>query len=162
MKFKYLKLFTLLLLTFGLSRLHAQNAKLSGGGSATGTGGSVTFSIGQIVTSTISETNGSLAQGVQQPFEISIIEGIEEAEGIQLEVSAYPNPVNNDLTLKIESVKLANPIYQLFDINGNLLTQLKIEGDESSINMSQLLHATYILRINEANKEIKTFRIIKN
>jgi hypothetical protein len=45
--------------------LYSQNSTLSSGGQATGTGGSVSYSVGQIAYSSLSGTNGSLIQGVQ-------------------------------------------------------------------------------------------------
>jgi hypothetical protein len=50
-------------------------------------------------------TNFSIAQGIQQPYEISISVGIELKE-INLELAAYPNPTTNNLTLKIGNITL--------------------------------------------------------
>jgi len=47
-------------------------------------------------------TSHAVAQGVQQPCEISIGTGIEEVEGITLQCSVYPNPATDILMLKIE------------------------------------------------------------
>ncbi|MGD0341661.1 MAG: hypothetical protein ABSA76_08155, partial [Bacteroidales bacterium] len=62
--------------------IHAQSTITTSGGNASGSGGSASYTIGQVVYSTITGTNGSSAQGVQQPYEISIITGIAEAKDI--------------------------------------------------------------------------------
>jgi hypothetical protein len=162
MEHKKLKLCVLLLFGLGLTGLQAQNAQLSSGGNASGSGGSVTFSVGQLATATISGPSGSVAQGVQQPFEISIVDGTDEGQKINLLVAAYPNPTTTSLTLKVEHFSLTNLTYQLFDMNGKLLHNSKIESNELGIDMSRLVPAIYYLKISEENREIKTFKIIKN
>jgi hypothetical protein len=162
MKHKQLLLSIMLLLGIGLTGLQAQESVNVSGGNATGSGGSVSYTIGQTFYTTNTGSNGSVAEGVQQPFEISVVIGIEEANGINLSVSAYPNPTTDYLQLKVEREKLENLSYQLFDLNGKLLESKKIVSNETSIVMSNLVPATYFLKINQGNKEIKEFKIIKN
>ncbi|MEI6349281.1 MAG: T9SS type A sorting domain-containing protein [Bacteroidota bacterium] len=145
-----------------LSTASAQNTIPTTGGNATGSGGSVSYSVGQVVYTTNVGTTGSVAQGVQQPYEISIVIGLEEAKEINLLVSAYPNPTKEFLNLKVENYTVENLSYQLFDIQGKLLESKKIESKETSIVTSNLVPATYFLRVIESNREIKTFKIIKN
>ncbi len=162
MKYKKLKLSAVLLLGLGLTGLQAQEAIPATGGNASGSGGSVSYSVGQVVYTTNTGTNGSVAQGVQQPYEISVVTGLEVAPGINLTCLAYPNPTTDFLQLKVESEKLKDLIYQLFDINGKLLENKKVEDDETSIVMSNLVPAIYFLKIIQNNKEVKSFKIIKN
>ena len=98
-----LKLCIMLLLVLILTGLKAQEAIPSSGGNASGSGGSVNYSFGQIVYTTNTGINGSVAQGVQQPYEISVVTGVEEANGINLIWTAYPNPATDHLQLKVES-----------------------------------------------------------
>jgi hypothetical protein len=142
--------------------LQAQSTNPASGGNATGTGGSVSYSIGQVVYNTNTGTNGSAAQGVQQPYEISVSTGIEEALGISLEIVVYPNPSTDFIRLKIENYEVGNLRYQIYDINGSLLLSNKIEGSETNISMQPLLPAVYFLKVTRGKKEIKTFKIIKN
>ena len=166
MRQRRLKLGAALLLGFGLTGLQAQETIPATGGIASGNGGSVSYSLGQVIYTTNTGTNGSVAQGVQQPYEISVVTGIEEAIGINVSVSvsvsAYPNPVTEFLKLKVESYKVEDLSYQLYDMNGRLLENKKITGNETSIAMSNHSPAIYFLKITEANKEVKTFKIIKN
>ena len=76
MKHKKVKL-SVLLLGLGLTT-QAQEVTTTTGGNASGSGGTVTYSVGQIVYATNTGTNGSVAQGVQQTYEISIVLGIED------------------------------------------------------------------------------------
>ncbi len=162
MRHKKVKLTTVLLLCIGLTGIQAQEAIPATGGDASGGGGSVSYSVGQVVYSTNTGINGSEAQGVQQPFEISVVTGLEEAKGIILNLSAYPNPTTDFLNLKVENYKTENLTYQINDINGKLLETKKIEGSETSIVMSDLPPAVYFLKVIQGDKEVKTFKIIKN
>jgi hypothetical protein len=140
----------------------AQEAIPATGGNATGIGGSVSYTVGQIAYSTLSGTNGSVVQGVQQPFEISVVTGIEEANGIDLLVSAYPNPATDFVTLKVVNYDITGLSYGLFDISGNLLENKKIEGNEITIPFGNRSPSVYFLKVTDKNKVVKTFKIIKN
>jgi len=160
MKHKKVKL-SFLLLGLGLTA-QAQQATTATGGNASGSGGTVAYSVGQVVYTTNTGTNGSVAQGVQQPFEISVVTGIEEAKGINLSVLAYPNPTTDYLTLEVKDFELSTLHFQLYNMSGKLLESKKITGNQTSIVMSNLVPATYFVKVTESNNEVKTFKIIKN
>jgi hypothetical protein len=163
MQNKRLKLLVTLLMGLGLTGLQAQTAVPATGGNASGSGGTVSYSVGQVVyTTNTGGSNGTVAQGVQQPFEISVVTGLEEAKGISLSISAYPNPTTDFLNLKVENYENTNLSYQLFDIGGKLLETKKITGNQTNIVMGNLVPATYFVKVTEGNKEVKTFKIIKN
>jgi hypothetical protein len=142
--------------------LEAQNSISASGGNASGSTGTVSFSVGQVVYTEYTGTNGSVAQGVQQPYEISVVTGIEEASDISLEIVVYPNPATDFIMLKIENYEAKNLRYQLYDLNGSLLRENKIVGNETSIVMSNYMSATYFLKVTDNTKLIKSFKIIKH
>ena len=74
---------------FGIAS-QAQEAVSSTGGDASGSGGTASYTIGQVVFSNISNGRGAITQGVQQPYELFVVQGIEEAKGIILECIVYP------------------------------------------------------------------------
>ncbi len=152
-------------LLLGLGGLHAQESPTATGGEATGTSGTASYTVGQTVYTTSVGTNGNtVAQGVQQPYEISVVTGIVE-KGISLTVSAYPNPTTDYLILKIDaSTSLGSQLleYQVFDTNGKLLQIIKATGNETHIETSNLVPTTYYLRVVKNNQVIKTFKILKH
>jgi hypothetical protein len=156
---KFLNL-TLLLLGFVLTA-QAQQATTATGGDATGSGGSAAYSVGQIVYTTHTGTTGSVAQGVQQPYEISVELGIENSF-IELDVSAYPNPTTHYLTLHIGNTLSENLHFELCDLGGKILERRKINSNTETIYMENLATATYFLKVSNANNQIKIFKIIKN
>jgi hypothetical protein len=145
-----------------LNGINAQESFTSTGGNATGTGGNVSYTIGQVSYITNTSSSGTVAQGVQQPYEILVVTGLEEAKDIILELFVYPNPVSDILKLKVESYSLENLSYQLYDANGNLLLNGEIVDKETVINTGDLAPAAYFLQIIDNNKDVKIFKIIKN
>ncbi len=165
MRLKKEKIVVLLLICLGSTRLQAQEAVTASGGNSSGSGGSISYSAGQVFYTTSTETTGSVIQGVQLPYEISALTGIEEARDINLYFTAYPNPVNDFLILKVDTPftgKSRLLSYELFDMNGALLVSKKIEQSESVIPMEYLIPSTYILKVSENSREVKIFKIIKN
>lgn len=138
---------------------NAQETILTTGNDAISIDGSVNYSIGQI-TYTTNNANGSVSQGVQQPFEIQTILG-QENTNINLEMMVYPNPTSNFLTLKIADLESSNLTFQLFDLQGRLIKNKKIFTNSNIILMENLATSTYFLKIKDNQKIIKTFKIIK-
>ena len=153
---------TLLLFAYCFVRLQAQQVITSAGENATGIGGSASYSVGQIVYKTNSGSLGSISQGVQQPYEISIVSVFEEENGISLLLSSYPNPTTTSLTLKVGNYNFENLNYQLFDGNGRTLVESKIYKAETVISMETLPAGSYFLKVSNGSIEMKTLKIIKN
>jgi hypothetical protein len=146
-------------LLLGLGGLHAQESPTATGGEATGTGGTASYTVGQVVYTTNTGANGSVVQGVQQPFEISTAVGINET-GINLELSVYPNPTANYLTLKTEDN--TNLSYQLYDMQGKLIENKIVNSNATNISLAEQPSATYFLKVVKKNQIVKTFKILKN
>jgi hypothetical protein len=161
MRNRKLKLSAVIFLSLVLSGLKAQEAIPATGGNASGSGGSSSYSAGQVVYSIYTGTTGSVAEGVHQPYEISTVTAIEDAIGINLSVEAYPNPTTDFLILRVDEIDLLKLSYQLLDLNGKLLQNEKITSRETSIAMGNLVPATYFVKVIHGNKEIKSFKIIK-
>lgn len=163
MKKILLKLFMLFLSgVLSISFVIAQESINSSGGNAIGTNGTISYSIGQIVYQTHTSANGSITEGVQQPFEISVVTNIEEAKDINILVSAYPNPTIDYLTLEVKNFDIKNLYFQLYDMQGKLLQNKKITDNRTNIVMNNLVSSIYFIKLIQNNKEIKTFKIIKN
>lgn len=148
---------------FAHSLVSAQESVNATGGNATGSGGSVSYSVGQVAYQTHTGTNGSITQGVQQPCEISVITTIGEAKDINLLVSVYPNPATDYLQLTADGSKFSvmSLLFQLYDMNGKLLQTKNLTADETQIDMSSYAPATYFLKVISESKAIKEFKIIK-
>ncbi|MFO7701768.1 MAG: T9SS type A sorting domain-containing protein [Psychroflexus maritimus] len=156
--FKSAVLLTAILLW--VSGIQAQESIHTSGGDATGSGGSAAYSIGQVVYTTNTGSSGSVAQGVQQAYEIFSLDVKEVRSSISLEV--FPNPTTNNLTLQISEYNNEEYSYLLYDMFGKALSKGQITSQRTQINTSGLPSATYIIHIrNKAKQNVKSFKIIK-
>ena len=155
------KILLFLFFCFLIQKIQAQNAMVVSGGTATGSGGNVSYSLGQIADQFANGSNGSVSQGVQQPFEIFTL-GADNFPSIMLTMRAYPNPTVNNVTLKIAVLSSENLNYQIIDVTGKLIEESKITNQETQIQFEKFTTAIYLLNIIQDNKTIKTFKIIKN
>jgi hypothetical protein len=98
---------------------------------------------------------------VQQPYEISVVLGIENSL-IDLDISAYPNPTTQNLTLSIGNDISETLHFQLCDLSGKIIERRKISNRTETIHMENLATGPYFLKVSNANNEVKIFKIIKN
>lgn len=140
---------------------YSQESSVTAGGEAVGSGGTASYSIGQVFYITNFSENHSEAQGVQQPYEISIVASIDQLE-FNLNLSAFPNPTSDFLTLQIDDNYPDNLKFNLFDSHGRLLSVQQINNERTEINMQSFPPAVYFLSVLQNNREIKTFKIIKH
>jgi hypothetical protein len=145
----------------GIVILQAQSTIPASGGNAIGSGGSVSYTVGQITYQTLSGTNGTVAQGVQQPYEISVVTSIKNSEEINLECLIFPNPTSGLAKLIFKSPDYENLRFRLYDINGVLLRDKKVESSETEISLENLSSSVYFLKVIKNNLEVKVFKIVK-
>lgn len=149
----------LLLISTALS---AQNHTDASGGNVSGSGGTASYSVGQIDYTTKTGTGGHATEGVQQPFEIfQVITGINEINNDALKALVFPNPTTGFIELQINSTTYDQLTYELLDQNGSLIEQKFITGGVSDINMSSLTSGIYFLKVINSGKTMKTFKIVK-
>jgi hypothetical protein len=158
--FAMIRLCSLFLLFSGITELCAQETILTSGGNSNGIDGSASYSIGQLVYTNNIGTNGTVAQGVQQPFEISVFTGIEE-NNIELMINVFPNPTPDYLNLFVQNINVKNLNYALFSLEGKLLFEEEIYGTCTKINLSGYSSSTLFLQVRNNQKTVKTFKIIK-
>jgi hypothetical protein len=145
---------------WGITNLLAQQSTNTSGSEASGSGGTASFTVGQIDYITAIGSGGTITQGIQQPYEIFVVTGIEVTD-INL-TSVYPNPASDFIVLKVENAISENFTFQLYTIQGKILLSKKIENSQTSISMAALANAIYFIKVLNNNKEVKTFKIIKN
>ncbi len=141
--------------------LYCQEAVVPSGGMATGTNGSISYTIGQVFYAAYNDEGGIIIQGVQQPYVVSVVTAIEDDLDITLECEVYPNPVVNYLTLTVDRQVNKDLFYQLFDLSGRLIEVKDISESRTIISMATKQKTIYILKVFNSNKEIRTFKIIK-
>ncbi len=153
---------TLIAVTFFATQFSFGQANtVATGGNATGASGSVSYTIGQIDYSSSSAATGSINQGVQQPYEISSSNGLNDVMD-EISLSVGPNPTIDNLTLTFKSDETAMYGFELFDENGKVLLEKSNLKKVETIDMSHYSVGTYQLKISASNHSQKSFKIIKN
>jgi hypothetical protein len=140
--------------------LHAQQTIPATGGDATGSGGSASYSVGQIVYTTHTGSNGTISQGVQQSYEIFTLSNAALST-VNLTATTYPNPTSDYVVLDISDDGLTDLSYVLYDIQGKPILNATISSKDTQIDMQSLSAGTYLLNVNQNNQKLKSFKIIK-
>ena len=146
----------IIILVNSLSLL-AQNGTVASAGKASGNGGYVTYSIGQVNYISVSGNNGKVAQGLQQSYEIMTIQDGAKTSTITL----YPNPTTDYIVLNIQNTDLKSMSYSLFDAPGRVIKNEKLFEAQTEISMLSLANGTYFIKVMATADDIKTFKIIK-
>jgi len=139
-----------------------QEAVLTSGGNASGSGGSASYSVGQLVSSFYTCEGGSVLHGVQQPYEISIVSTSSDKIDIKLSPVVYPVPAIDHVRLELPGNTLKKMKYQLLDLNGKVLTKKNITETITKIPLAGIPKGIYFLRVSGNGKNQQTFKIIKN
>jgi hypothetical protein len=137
----------------------SQQSTVSGGGEAAGSGGSVSYSIGQAAYATNASTSGTVTQGVQQPFEIFVVSGLPDLYS-SISATLFPNPAHSSVILSME-VSNRETVFQLTDAGGKLIRSGNIIAKKTSIDIQGLAEACYHLNVLVSNEVVKTFKLIK-
>jgi hypothetical protein len=143
------------------STTYGQEAVITTGGNSEGTGGSISYSVGQVVYTSTSGSNGSIGQGIQQPYEIYTVVGFELSE-IDLLFNVYPNPTKDMINLRVKYYNHEELSYQLYNMDGKLLEHRQVIKKNTPIDMSNLNNNTFRLNVLKENVLIKSFNIVKN
>ena len=92
-------------------------------------------------------------------YEVSTVE-VKEAE-LTPSLSVFLNPTNDYITLQINDHNHQKLTYQLFDMWGKIVLKETIFGKQTQFDMSRLLAATYFIQVNQENKKVQSFKIIR-
>lgn len=146
----------LMLIVFGaIIYTQAQEVVSSSGSYQETSNGSLSWTIGESITETLCNGN-VLTQGFQQS-RITVTDITEI--NTRTNVSIFPNPTNE--FVKVVPSDNKNYTIQLFDINGKLLTENKINKTDNTVNMNEFTNGTYLLKVT-SNLETNTYQIIKH
>ena len=134
----------------------AQTAVATAGGQA----GTVSYTVGQPFVEATASDAGSLTPGVQQAYEITIVEVGVADRLVTLEAAVYPNPVTDRLVLRVDNIETAMR-YALTDANGRTIAANSIVDAQTSIEMGNLAQGVYFLRVDDTDAAVRTFKIVK-
>jgi len=135
----------------------AQQATVASGGNAAGTGGSFSYSIGQVCNS--SDIGGTIHEGVQQPYEFYTVSVEESLVG--LELNLYPNPTLHELSIEISNFK-SDLTATIYNSGGLLMQSVKLTSTRTSVSVDNWPASTYYIHIGDASGNSSKYKLIKN
>ena len=138
------------------AKANAQTAVATAGGEA----GTVSYTVGQVFVDVATSDKGSVAPGVQQAYEITIVEVGVADRLVTLEAAVYPNPVTDRLVLRVDDTATALR-YILTDANGRAIATDNIVDAQTGIEMGNLAQGVYFLRVDDGNAAVRTFKVVK-
>lgn len=128
---------------------------------AIGSGGRVSYTIGQLVYTNPTTAAGSLNQGIQQSIEFVTLSN-PELTAVTLKAVTYPNPTTDFIILALKDANLTGVSYTMYDLLGRFVNKGTVTTFETKIGMKSVPIGVYILRVQQNNQALKTFKIIKN
>jgi len=152
-----MRILQIFLSVFVCSLSFAQQSTVATGGTASGSGGTATFTVGQIDYSNASGTTGSINEGVQQPFEFFKEVGLQEND---ITIELYPNPTQYGVFIASDQLTQFDRI-DMYDSRGRLVITQKINSDSEEIDLNHLETGTYHLNFLEQNELKQTYKLIK-
>lgn len=156
------KIVALLLLSFVLTEIRAQETIPASGGTVYSDVGSVSLTIGQVVYISNTGPNDNVEQGIQHAYDNLLRPGNGAVPSNSMQCSVSPNPTADYIRLHIENLKSELLTFQLYELNGKLIMTQKIAGTDTSISLKNIPPATYLLSvINDNKSSLKVFKIVK-
>lgn len=150
----------LFILWIGYSTGIAQVCLPASGGDFDNSDGSVSFTLGQLFYTTENNSDGKVLEGIQQSYEV-ISTGVKNTEKVNIHISVYPNPVSHQLVLESEGYEECSLHFELYDAQGKILKNGKLQDNRTEINLNGYPSSVYYLCIIKEYRLIETFKIIK-
>ena len=138
-----------------------QTSMNTSGGGTSNASGSISYSIGQVAYQSISNTSGSVSQGVQHTFEISTL-SLEDNK-FNFTLNAFPNPTSDVLHIEVGDVKALDGYrYRIVDALGKELYNELVKNAITGIPMKTLGAAgMYQFEVlDQKNVRIQTNKIV--
>jgi hypothetical protein len=80
--------------------------------------------------------------------------------GKDFSVSAYPNPVSENLTVMVSGLQGSNATIQVTDVTGKILKTIRMNGTQETINLNGLANGIYLIKYADTN-HTQTIRVNK-
>lgn len=138
----------------------SQEVLVVSGGELSGNG-KISFTVGQLFMNTNNSSSGSISEGIQQSIELYAL-NVNSLNPMNVKANLFPNPTSDFVMLSIKNTNITGLSYEIFDVNGRNLLSKKISQSDSPISLQNFASGIYILKINQSNKTLKTFKLLKN
>jgi hypothetical protein len=120
-------------------------------------GSEIEFTIGEVLTSTLTGGGSTLTQGFHQP-EIQFLSLDNYSDEYVFEL--FPNPTEQFITVK--SPKADNLMVQVYDANGKSVLVSPVFKQQVTLDLQNLAMGSYVLMVStESGQPLHSYSIIK-
>lgn len=154
-----MKLTSLIFLLLISGKIFGQYQTVTTGGTATGSGGSVTYTIGLPLYTNQAGSGITLLQGNQQPREFLTVS--YQSHNLDLGIKIFPNPAVSYFYIQIGSKNLSNMSYKLTTLDGKLISEEKFTESITLVNVKDYAEGIYFLQLFSESELISSTKIIK-
>ena len=137
----------------------------SGGTKMTQANGSLSFTVGELVVLSQTDSDGNTLGGGFTAGATLTTASIQETDAAILDVKVYPNPTSELINVQINHSTLDQVVVAITDLQGKEVYSGKYAGLSNVIGINTASYATgtYILALKNLNNQVLgTYKIIKN
>jgi hypothetical protein len=139
---------------------NAQQVVSPAGSSHQTEGRSISWTMGETVSGTLTADNAVLTQGMQQPT--ITVTNITPPFGPAMDVKVFPNPVASQLQVELADELPSGTEIRLYNFSGSLVMTQSLSGRAAKLDVSALEAGVYFLRIQTGQQANQTFKIVKH
>ena len=122
----------------------------------------LSWTLGEAVTSTVTDGSWIITQGFHQPWGQGVV-AVEDLKAVHISLNVYPNPMDNELLVTINNNR-NQLVFSLYDISGRLILQKEISPDQRTLDLpvQWLAAGSYLLQVNSIDNQFqKTYQLQK-
>ena len=159
-------LVTLMLIgTMSYAQSIAPQSVNSGGTKMTQANGSLSFTVGELVVLSQTDSDGNTLGGGFTAGATLTTVSIQETDAAVLDVKVYPNPTTELVNIQINHSTLDQVVVTMTDLQGKEVYSGKYAGISNIIGINTASYATgtYVLSLKNINNQVLgTYKIIKH
>ena len=145
-----------LLVSLGFS----QESVVISGGEISGPGGSMSISIGQTFYQTNNDAIYSEVQGVQQPFEFSIVSSTDIQNKLK-NIDTYPILASQYITILNDDYSLEKIKFEIFNLRGQKVKEGELIGPKQIIQITDIKVGNYFIHFRHPEHQFSSIQFIK-
>lgn len=131
----------------------------AGNFSTTASSATLSWTLGEVITTTESSTSAILTQGFQQPIIINPL-SVPDLGYNDLDIRVFPNPTVEQITIQKNQDEAMKA--QLINVLGQIIGEYPLNDFQTQLDLRDLPAANYLLQVKtDDNLTVQTFKIQK-
>lgn len=154
-----LTIYFLLITVFSYAQSLEQTVIGAAGNFSANSGGStLSWTVGEPISTTENSSSAILTQGFQQPVTVNPLSISNKIED-EIAVQVFPNPTTEQITIQTNSRTALKA--ELINVLGQVIHSYALNDASLTIDLTRLPAANYLLQVYSKKSSIQTFKIQK-